>query len=74
MGAMFVDRPALPFNRRESVPRSQPRRAAVSVTFQPTSSMFSRIGSPRCGGFSIGPTRFLPLSLMARHSRSLTEN
>ena len=49
--AMFADTPALPFSRRDSVPRSHPRRAAVSVTFQPTSSMPSRKSSPRCGGF-----------------------
>ena len=36
----------------------------VSVTFHPTSSMFSRISSPRCGGFSIGPTRSLAMSFM----------
>ncbi len=39
-----------------------PSRAAVSVTFQPTSSMLSRTSSPRCGGFSIGPTRSLAMS------------
>ena len=62
--AMFADTPALPFNRRDSVPRSHPRRAAVSVTFQPASSMLSRMSSPRCGGFCIGPTRSLAMSFM----------
>ncbi len=62
--AMFADTPASPFSRRDSVPRSQPRRAAVSVTFQPTSSMLSRMSSPGCGGFRIGPTRSLARSRM----------
>ena len=43
---------------------SQPKRVAVSVTFHPVSSMLSRISSPRCGGFSMGPTRSLLLSFM----------
>ena len=51
--AMFADTPAFPFSTRDSVPRSHPKRAAVSVTFQPTSSMLSRISSPRCGGWNI---------------------
>ena len=68
--ATFADGPALPFSRRGGVPRSQCRRAAVSVTFQPTSSMLSWISSPRCGGFGMAPTRSLLLSFMAR--RSLT--
>ena len=49
---------------RENVPRSQPRRADVSVTLQPTSSMLSRINSPGCGGFRIGSVRSLSLILL----------
>ena len=50
----------LAFSRRDSVPRSQPSRAAVWVTLHPTSSMLSRISSPKCGGFSIAPMRAPP--------------
>ena len=52
---MFAETPAFPLNRRDRVPRSHPRREAVSVTFQPTSSMLSRISSPKYGGLNIGP-------------------
>ena len=55
--AMFADTPVLPLSRHGNVPCSQPRCAAVSVTFQPTSSMLARPSSPKCGGFSMGPTR-----------------
>ena len=66
--AIVADTPALPFSRRKSVPRSQPRRAAVSVTFQPRSSMLSRISSPSCGGFRIGSTRSLAMSFVVSTS------
>ena len=42
--------PRLPFSRRDSVPRSRAVQA-VSVAFQPASSVLSRIGSPTFGGF-----------------------
>ena len=62
---MFADTPALPFRRRESVPRSQPRRTArLGDVPADHSSMLSRISSPRCGGFSMGPTRLSSLLLI----------
>ena len=57
--AILADRPALPFSRRDKVPRLQFRWVAASLTFQPVSSMLSRINSPKCGGFSKGSTRSL---------------
>ncbi len=63
---MFADTPALPLSSRDRVPRSHPRRAAVSVTFHPTSSMPSRISSPKCGGLSIATTLGMGLAWEGR--------
>ena len=63
--AIFADTPALPFSTRDSVPRWQLKRAAVSPTVQPTSSMLSRISSPKCGGFSMERTHSSSVLVMS---------